>query len=119
MIEPLRFRDMNNETKYQQMRTVPRCFTCHQETHAIVPAVVLCADCKMKTYCLNCDMLEHSGAKKGYHKRKRIITGRPYKVDVLMDGDNLTFPKTFDWVTVNYRIFVKQAKDEGEHTLPL
>jgi hypothetical protein len=71
-------------------------------------AVYLCTDCKMKCYCYDCDLLAHAGVKKAYHKRKRIITGKPYKLDVLMDGDNMTFPKTFDWVTIHYRMFAKE-----------
>ncbi|GMI36718.1 hypothetical protein TeGR_g477 [Tetraparma gracilis] len=62
----------------------------------------------MKCYCYDCDLLAHAGVKKAYHKRKRIITGKPYKLDVLMDGDNMTFPKTFDWVTIHYRMFAKE-----------
>lgn len=44
------------------------------------------------------------------HKRKRITIGKPYKVQVLGDGDGFTFPKTHDWVELNYKLYVKEKE---------
>ena len=70
----------------------------------------MCVDCKMKCYCLECDAINHDNPKKAMHKRKRITIGKPYKVHVLGDGDGFTFPKTHDWVTLNYKLYVKQKE---------
>ncbi len=110
MIEPLRLRSIYDETKYQQMKKFPRCLLCHREGKKN-PSVFLCIDCKMKCYCEDCDRKNHQGTKKSMHKRKRIITGKPYKVKTVIDGDNFTFPKAHDWVTVNYRLFVKHDEE--------
>ena len=64
----------------------------------------------MKCYCEDCDTEYHVG-KKASHKRKRIVLGRPFKARTTMHGDNFTFPKTFDWVTVHYKMHVKVKKD--------
>eukprot|EP00520_Triparma_pacifica_P018233 CAMPEP_0118666936 /NCGR_PEP_ID=MMETSP0785-20121206/19498_1 /TAXON_ID=91992 /ORGANISM="Bolidomonas pacifica, Strain CCMP 1866" /LENGTH=567 /DNA_ID=CAMNT_0006561315 /DNA_START=207 /DNA_END=1907 /DNA_ORIENTATION=+ len=71
----------------------------------------------MKCYCEECDARVHSDLKKSLHKRKRITTGKPYKVKVLEDGDNFTFPKTHDWVKLNYRLFVKERNQEAQGRL--
>ncbi|GMH82883.1 hypothetical protein TL16_g09413 [Triparma laevis f. inornata] len=114
MIEPLRYRSLTTETKYQQMKKFPRCLSCHREGR-LTPSIFLCVDCKMKCYCLECDVLNHAGPKKAMHKRKRITIGKPYKVQVLGDGDGFTFPKTHDWVELNYKLYVKEKELEDQN----
>ena len=67
----------------------------------------------MKCYCEDCDANHHNNVKKSMHKRKRITIGRPYKVRVLEDGDGFTFPKTHDWVTLNYKVSAALGRTQG------
>ena len=106
MIDPIRLRNINNEKTHHQMKKVPRCITCHREDGVKEQAVYLCLECKMKCYCEKHDRLYHVG-KKTSHKRKRIVIGRPFEAKTTMTGDNFTFPKTFQWVTLHYKMHVK------------
>ena len=94
------------------MKKIPRCIVCHRERHEKVDSVYLCVECKMKCYCENCDRELHADGKKTTHKRKRIVLGKPYKARTTMSGDNFTFPKTFDWVTIHYKMHVRQKEEE-------
>lgn len=118
MIEPLRFRPAgpkSNARLYREVNKRPDCAVCRVRHQRQRQAKWVCEDCRGKPLCHECDYKTHLKPKKAKHRRHLLVTGHPWKIKTVHEGDNRTYPKTFDWVKINYQAKVGSHMVDNSH----
>ena len=121
MIDPLRYRSVQEQIEYDQHDTPIQCWQCQREKVA-TPAFFICHDCgkadSTRPFCQPCFFEYHVTKKKGRgeHKPHLIVRGDPVIVQTLADGDRTTFAKLHDWVTLDYTLTMDESDVVVEDT---
>lgn len=121
MIDPLRFRSLQEQLEFDEDDSPMQCWQCLRE-RVSTPAFFLCHECgkvgASRPFCESCFFDYHLSRKKGKdeHKPHPIVQGDPVIVQTLADGDGVTFAKMHDWVTLDYTLTTDESDVAVEDT---
>lgn len=121
MIDPLRYRSLQEQLEFDEDDSPMQCWQCLQE-RVSTPAFFLCHDCgksgDSRPFCEPCFFDYHLTKRKGKegHKPHPIVQGDPVIVQTLADGDGITFAKMHDWVTLDYTLTTDESDVAIEDT---
>ncbi|CAM9933383.1 unnamed protein product, partial [Scytosiphon promiscuus] len=121
MIDPLRFRSLQDQLEFDENNSPLQCWQCARD-QVMTPAFFLCHDCgkngDSRPYCEPCFFNYHRVRKRGKdgHKPHPIVQGDPVIVQTLADGDGATFAKMHDWVTLDYTLMTNASDVVVEDT---
>lgn len=108
MIDPLRYRSLKEQLKFDEHDSSIQCWQCLQQNKSTL-AFFVCHDCGktdgMRPFCEPCFLQYHTRKRgKEHHKPHPIVRGDPVIVQTLAEGDGKTYAKLHDWVTLEYTL---------------
>ncbi|CAM9308484.1 unnamed protein product [Ectocarpus sp. 4 AP-2014] len=121
MIDPLRYRSLEEQLEFEEDNSPMQCKQCLRGGVS-TPAFFLCHECgntgDPRPFCEPCFFDYHLTKRKGKegHKPHPIVQGDPVTVQTLADGDGVTFAKMHDWVTLDYILTTDESDVAVEDT---
>lgn len=120
MIDPLRYRSLEDHPTFDEHDSPVQCWQCQQQD-INTPAFFFCHECgkvdSARPFCQECFFDYHARRKgKEGHKPHPIVRGDPVIVQTLADGDGATFAKMHEWITLDYTLTTDESIDVIEDT---